>query len=49
VISICIADEKPSLRYLNSENAKKFTYLKSGLDASGDQLQSEIRKNILNK
>lgn len=49
VIADCIADEKPSLRYLSSENAKKFTWLKSGLDASGNMLQAELRKNILNK
>jgi short-subunit dehydrogenase len=49
VIANCIADEKPSLRYLSSENAKKFTHLKSGLDASGNLLQAEIRKNILGK
>ena len=49
VIAKCIADEKPSLRYLSSENAKKFTYLKSGLDVSGDMLQAEIRKNVLKK
>ncbi|WP_026897865.1 SDR family oxidoreductase [Daejeonella oryzae] len=49
LISSCIADKKPALRYLSSENAEKFTYLKSGLDTSGNHLQAMIRKNILNK
>ncbi len=49
VILKCIEDESPALRYLSSENAAKFTYLKSGLDPDGSKLQSIIRKNILNK
>ncbi len=49
VIVDCISDPAPKLRYLTSPYAAEFTYLKSGLDADGSNLQSIIKKRILNK
>jgi NAD(P)-dependent dehydrogenase (short-subunit alcohol dehydrogenase family) len=49
VIDKCISDPDPKLRYLTSAYAAEFTYLKSGLDPDGSQLQEAIRKRILNK
>jgi NAD(P)-dependent dehydrogenase (short-subunit alcohol dehydrogenase family) len=49
VIMECIADPEAKLRYLTSDYAAEFTYLKSGLDPDGKKLQTAIRKKILNK
>ena len=49
VISDCINDPVPALRYLTSESAQEFTRLKTGLDPTGVELQNTIRNRILNK
>ncbi len=49
VIADCISDPQPKLRYLTSDGAKDFTHLKTGLDVTGELLQSTIRQRILGK
>ncbi len=49
IVSDCINDPNPKLRYLTSEGAANFTRLKSGLDPDGEGIKAQVRKAVLNK